>query len=62
MTTLYTEKLMIAMEDSEDDRREIAQILAFFMTGMQDDFSRQRLIRTLMARANEIVERVRGTA
>lgn len=53
----YAAKLMDAMENSEDDRRAIAEMLAFFLTGMKDDFSQRRLVRTLTERATLIVER-----
>lgn len=42
---------------SDEDREEIAGIIAFYMTGMQDDYSKRRLIRTLVERAEAIIER-----
>lgn len=56
-TQEYVAKLMDAMEHSEEDRKELAETLAYYMLTLKDQYSKDKLVRLLMARANEIVER-----
>lgn len=53
----YKVAIADALEFSGEDREAVAGILAFYLTGMKDQFSEDRLIRTIVERAESIIER-----
>ena len=53
----YKADIAEALAHSDEDREEIAGIIADYMTGMKDEYAARRLIRTMIERAESIIER-----